>query len=279
MAELSDETLMAYADGELPAAERVRVETILHKDAASRARLAMFMATGKALAVHFREPMDEPVPRRLVELVLGGREKASKTSMTRRPDARPGWSSSIAAGLEGVVAAVWPRWPMALAYSAVLLAGTGAGWYLRDTALRTTVASGKLIVQENGRILAHGALRQALESGASGAPILASGRRGAGATVRTRLTFRTHENGYCRHYEAAQADGDQFAGVGCRIGEGLWQVKIHTPIAPRPTAATATIVVGDDGSAAVTALVGRLMEGDALGAEAEAEILGKQWRP
>ena len=70
MANLSDETLMAFADGELAPGERARVEAALVADATGRARLEIFIVTGRSLADQFRKPLIEPVPRRLVDLVL-----------------------------------------------------------------------------------------------------------------------------------------------------------------------------------------------------------------
>ena len=46
-AALTDETLMAFADGELQGDERQRVEEALEQDASLRARLQVFERTGR----------------------------------------------------------------------------------------------------------------------------------------------------------------------------------------------------------------------------------------
>ena len=59
---LSDEMLMAYADGQLDAGDRARVKKLVAQDPALAARLEIFQATGHGLASVFDEHMNAPLP-------------------------------------------------------------------------------------------------------------------------------------------------------------------------------------------------------------------------
>src|SRR5215470_8608416 len=61
---LSDESLMAYADGQLQPAEMVRIERLLAADPALRARLKVFHTTGRNLASLFDGHLNAPLPPR-----------------------------------------------------------------------------------------------------------------------------------------------------------------------------------------------------------------------
>ena len=262
MAYLTDEMLMAYADGELEAAARTQVEAILIRDAAARGRLAIFMTTGTALAGQFRKPMTEPVPQRLLDTVLGRGEHVAT------PERPPSLGAMVKRAIEACVS----RWPLALACSTVLVLGTGAGWYLHELAGRTATQSNMLAVQQDGRILAQGALRQTLES----APSTARSTTGVGGKVEVRLTFRSRQQEFCRQYEVAVPGGGRFSGIGCRGADGSWQVQLHAPVATRPGADRQIVVVGSDDPA--PALIDRLIEGDAFDAADEAAWIGRHWR-
>jgi anti-sigma factor RsiW len=279
VAKLSDETLMAYADGELPTVERARVATILAGDAASRARLAMFTATGKSLAEQFTTPMDEPVPQHLLDLVLGGKPPAdtlpAAVATPRMPSVRrePGF----AARLMQFFTASQPRWQLALGCSTALLIGLGSGWALH----RAPVGQGQaqaLASLADGRLLAQGALLRVLESAPTGQQVALDSRQSI-ATIQARLTFRSRQQEFCRHYELAVRDGGHFAGIGCRGSDGRWQVQLHTQIAASRMPKGQTVPAGNDASTDLAALLDRMIDGDALGGPEEAALIAKQWRP
>jgi anti-sigma factor RsiW len=50
---LTDETLMAFADGELPLAQRIQVERAVAADPEAQARIAMFRETAALLRAAF----------------------------------------------------------------------------------------------------------------------------------------------------------------------------------------------------------------------------------
>ena len=71
MAKVSDEMLMAYADGELALTERSEVETAIVSNPDLRSRLSVFERTKNELSGLYDEPMKRPVPDRLVDAVFG----------------------------------------------------------------------------------------------------------------------------------------------------------------------------------------------------------------
>ena len=276
MADLSDETLMAYADGELPFAERARVEALLANDPAGRARLAVFRATGKPLAGHFSKPMAEPVPQHLVDLVMGG---SDGTAAARNALAAGGRRSGLSAVARRMIANSVPRLPMALAFSTVLLIGTGAGWYLRDAATRTPLQSQALIMREDGHLVAQGVLGRALETAPSGLKLTASDKLDVVTVAAARLTFKSNRQQFCRHYELTTTHGSTFGGIACRADDERWLVKVHFPVAGRQPANGRTVAAGSANSTVLDVLVDRMSDGDALGAADEAALIGKHWRP
>ncbi len=274
MVAISNEMLMAYADGQLDRDESARIEATLASEPAVRARFEVFAATGTCLAGHFRKPMDEPVPRHFIDLI---ERYGHSTGTTKRPMAK--LHVTLADKVRLAMASLLPRPSMALAYSMVLLVGAGVGWALQSTGSRSPGAElAQNTVVSNGVILAQGALRRALESAGSGTPVVSNGTGEAAATIRTRLTFKSQSQGFCRQYELKVQDGTHYAGIGCRDEGGNWRVQMHTPVAGRASAGERIVPAGD-ANATVAAMVDRLMEGDAFGAAEEAALINRQWRP
>ena len=88
MSDITDELLMAYADGELDSAEQRRVERYLANDPASAQRLEMFTQTGRDLGRLFDQPMREAIPERLLQTVMGSNSSSPAATMKltqRRP--------------------------------------------------------------------------------------------------------------------------------------------------------------------------------------------------
>ena len=67
----SDETVMAYADGELDAASRAAVEAAMATDPQLAQRVARHRALRERLRAALRPVLDEPLPERLLEGVRG----------------------------------------------------------------------------------------------------------------------------------------------------------------------------------------------------------------
>src|SRR5947199_218366 len=71
MQKRSDETLVAYLDGELDSAERQHVEAWLAADTAARDRLAGLAQSATLVRSAYAEIVNEPIPDRLIAAARG----------------------------------------------------------------------------------------------------------------------------------------------------------------------------------------------------------------
>jgi anti-sigma factor RsiW len=112
MTKLNDETLMQFADGSLDQLEREQVRGLVANTPSLHARLQVFRATGRRLAVLFDEHVNAPIPWRLRNAVteLGSkpleasdssRLAAASFSVAHLPARQlpSGWNATIVAGL------------------------------------------------------------------------------------------------------------------------------------------------------------------------------------
>jgi anti-sigma factor RsiW len=122
----SDETLMAYADGELDAETVLAIENALEVDPVLAGRLAVFTGTRDVLAHAARARPPEPVPDDLMARVWATLDEAADREVDT---VTPFLARKIGNGPRNA----W--WPTALAASLALAFGLGAGYFLaRDTA-------------------------------------------------------------------------------------------------------------------------------------------------
>ncbi len=101
---VTDEMLMAYADGELENGERERIARLAAGDPAIAARIARFGASRVAARKAFAADHMEPVPASLIAAVTGGPIAPTRPASTR-------WQQAL--------------WPVA----ACLALAIGAGGY------------------------------------------------------------------------------------------------------------------------------------------------------
>jgi surface antigen len=273
VAALTDEILMAYADGALDAQAGARIAALIKADPRAQARVSMYRATGKELGALYEGVLQEPVPAHLVEFVMdygGGREAGpAPKSLAFAPSRRPRLD-----GLwEVFKARLIPEgagWHLAAASAAALAVGIGAG-YLSGGPGQDGGLGPSLTVMRQGQILASGTLHHVLES------LPSNEERAAGSTngtmpVRAVLTFRTKAGGYCREYEMAAPQG-AFQGLACRQADGHWAVEAHIPDA---AAAAGTHVVAH--GEVLDKIAESQMDGDALGKNEEKAALKRKWK-
>src|SRR5579862_1257434 len=93
----NEETLIAYADGELDAATRAALEAAAASDPQLAARIARHRALRARLQEAFAPVLAEPVPERLLASTRGEAPRQGASNVVRlEPRARPRWS--------------WPEW-------------------------------------------------------------------------------------------------------------------------------------------------------------------------
>lgn len=239
MTPFTDEQLMAYADGELGAAERSAVEAALANDPALAARVESYRAGRRLLKQRFAAVAEEPVPQRLLDLLQ------SAPANDKVVPLRPRTAAPIA-----VPRRARPVWPMALAASLLLALGlAGGGWLLRG--LAAVPADPLLAVLEQSP---SGELRRA---GDEEFLVLAS--------------LATADGRWCREYERGPAGGAMQRGLACRGNGGGWREE-QFPEAPAEPREGGYQLAGAGDDPAVSLGARR------LDAEEEAARIGAGWR-
>lgn len=186
---IDDDKLMAFADDELPAAERAEIEAALAEDEGLREKLAAHRRLRARLSGAFDGALDEPVPERLRAAAQAAPKSAEVVNLAERRAARPKWS-----------AREWGA--MAASVAAGLFVGVGV----------MNTQAPPIVATENG-LVARGALDRALDTQ------LASDEAGA---VRIGLSFRAEDGGYCRTFDLTRSDT---SGLACRNGDA-WSVAM-----------------------------------------------------
>jgi hypothetical protein len=196
---ISDEILMAYADGELDAAAREAVESAMREDPQIAARIAQHRDLRLQVQAAYAAELSEEVPQRLLRAAQGTADTERKIMNLRDP--------ARAATHRGV-ATRW-RWRTAGALAASVVAGVGVGFLLWGR------AGSPFVRGAGGALLAGGPLAQALSS-----QLVAEQSNRSG--VRIGLSFLAKSGDYCRTFSLAAAVPQ--SGLACRHGKE-WQVQ------------------------------------------------------
>jgi hypothetical protein len=271
MTVVSDETLMAYADGELSTEETRQLDALLDKSPELRARLEPFALTGSSLADVFDQPMREPVPERLLALIEGHKSSKPPRTASASSPVIPGEVTSflnraLAAAREFLLPDGLPLGG-AVAATALLIA-VGTGGYLAGRSGGEDIQA--MAALKDGVLVAGGALHTTLERVPSGA----EGNTGVeGLRIVPIQTFHDRTARVCREYEMVNKAGKRFGGIACRVGEGAWQVAVHSKIGGANGYATASEAQSPTLSAARTGL----MSGTYLSAAEEDALRASGW--
>jgi hypothetical protein len=242
-----DETLMAYADGELDAERRAEIAAAAGRDPALALRIETHRALRARVAGAYAAVLDGTVPDKLRAAARGVAPAASGGTVVRFP--QPATSTQRRPWRAREWLAVAASLVLGLFVSWSVFAPGGAG--LMDSAGGALVARGELA----------NALDRQLASDNDATRVVSIG-----------LTFRTNEGGYCRHFALREA---RTAGLACREG-GEWRIPV--------TAAT-QISQGDHAQAAgaipppILAAIEARLSGEPLDAAAEASAARKGWSP
>jgi anti-sigma factor RsiW len=196
---ISDETLMAYADGELDPASRASVEAAMQEDPEISKRIARHRALRETLRGAFSEVLDEPVPDRLIEAARG-RTAAPTSAVADLSLAREAARRKNSAARR--------RWQPA-AMAASLLLGLGLG-FLAWHGPRPLIQPGS-----GGGLVASAALAAALST-------QLSDDRAADRVAVAGLSFRNKTGAYCRTFSLT--GNAATSGLACREGTD-WRIK------------------------------------------------------
>jgi hypothetical protein len=204
---VSDETLMAYADGEADAATCAVIEAAMRDDPEIRRRIEEHRALRETMQGAFSAVLDEPVPQRLIDAARG------------HDAARAGNVVDLVRARRAAVDAPGRRrsWqPVALAASVLLGVALGyMGWHGSNTWVKT---------DSSGELIAGAGLAEALSN-------QLSEDRSPGLVAITGLSFRAKTGDYCRTFSSTGVHAN--SGLACREGDG-WKIKV---LAQSPPAA------------------------------------------
>ena len=164
----SDDTLMAYADGELDPAERAAIEQAMRTDPAVAAAVERHRALRADVAAAFAGILDEPVPARLLQPA-----PAAVVSLADVREKRRRWS--------------WPEWG---ALAATLVVGVLAG--------RMVPGGAPAIAGNGNQVVAHGELASALDRQVGG---------NAEGAVKVGVSFAARDGAYCRGFVMGTSAG------------------------------------------------------------------------
>jgi hypothetical protein len=183
---VDDETLMAFADGQLSASERAEVERALEADASLRAKLAVHERMRTRFSEAFDPTLHEPVPERLLAAARAKRSAEIVDLSARRASK---WSVRE-----------WGAMAASLAAGLIIAFGLNQG------------QAGPFMIAD-GKLTARGELAQALDT-----------RLAADASdaIHIGLSFRNAAGEYCRTFAVETAD---VAGLSCRDARA-WRVAM-----------------------------------------------------
>lgn len=247
---IDDETLMAYADGELDAAQAAQVEQLLQRDAAAAARVAQHRALRTQLRSDFSAVLSEPVPDRLLNLL-----QANATGTQARDTVV---DFSQAKQRKATVVRNWSgrEWG---AMAASLIAGIVLGMYALN------FNSANLVGEQGGALIAQGKLDSVLTTQ------LASVK--STQAIQIGVSFRNHAGEYCRSFAIQETHA--LAGLACR-SQSNWRVRMLTESSTKDSSEFRQ--AGSGTPTAVLALIDQQIAGEPLDAEAEAAALHRGWR-
>jgi len=244
----SEETLSAYADGEVDAATRAALEAALATDPQLAQRVAHQRALRARVRDAFTPVLEEPVPERLLASVRGaapGQRTGQVVPLRQRPRAR--WS--------------WPQWG---AMAASLIVGV-----LLGPVLLRLAAPPAPLETSGGRVLASGVLARALSQQ------LAS-TQPPGAPVAIGVSFRARSGGYCRTFVLRATQS--LAGLACRAGPA-WQVEALAQSEAPGAAGGGYARAASALPPAVARTLDELIAGEPLDAAAETAARERGWQP
>ena len=262
MARITDEMLMAYADGALGHDEAEEIERAL-KDGDAELRKAVddFRTSARLVRTAFADDAREPIPSGLVGMVLGkDAEPKAKASVLRfRPKGFDRTAMAMAASLAAVVLA-----------GGLLLA-------LRPS---PTATAGHF---EIGPVRPGSQLANLLATIPSSVPVDSVAHESDGAQLMAVGTFFDKSDRICREVELTDAAlAPQQVAVACRVGNGdEWTVEGVARIAAAPNASPDDPRYAPAGASETDALKGlHVMLGakEPLSADDERRLIENGWR-
>lgn len=259
----SDETLIAYADGELDDATRRAIADAVRRDATLARRLTRLArlrgGRDKGVAGHphiLHMVQNSSVsPAKVVQLASVRAQRVAVQQAARKALA-PSWG--------------WREWS---AIVVALLLGLAAGRlvlvYWQPAWLGEPPPAPTTVISRNGMLVAQGKLDAALSQNMGGAAP-------SEGDVRVGLSFLSNEGGYCRSFTLVGLSQD-LVGLACRANEE-WRVPVLVQnMRPTPQMSVQRMA-GTQMPTAVLEAIDQRIVGGMMDTRAELEALRRNWQ-
>jgi hypothetical protein len=252
---IPDETLMAFADGELDGAARAAVEAAMREDPEIDKRVAEHRALRRRVEQAYAAELSEPVPERLM-LAVNRAPVSSGNSVVDLNSVR----DSRARASAGAPAGKWWRQPLG-AIAASMIIGFGLGYGARHQ------SSSPLIRGAGGAVVAGADLAQALSH-------QLTAEQSPAAAVKIGVSFLAKTGDYCRTFSFSGAASP--SGLACHHGQE-WQIEaLSRPIGAAENSAPYR-TAGSEMPPAILKAVEDQISGEPLDPAAETAARNAEW--
>ena len=236
-----DETIIAYVDGECDAVTARRIEKAMATDSILADRIAREQALRSRLAAHYDPVAQEPVPDRLTALLTASMENNVDSSFANRK-AEEDRKKVVRRGF-GI--AQWGAMAATLALG-IVVGQFGSG------------GNGSPIAQQDGALIASGALETVLEEQLASVP-------SDDSSYRIGLTFRSQSDQICRSF-----DGESVSGIACKANDH-WRLEKMIP-------GNATSEYRQAASSEINALAAAMMADAPVDSAGERDLMENGWK-
>ena len=263
---ISDDTLMAYADGELDAASSNEVELAMLKNPALASKVAQHQQLRASVFAAFAPVLGEPVPARLQALL-----PAQPDTVVQLAAARADKNAKVEAARQQVQKAQkvhkarhwsWPEWG---SLAAMLVVGVMVGRITMLTTNNDATLANAVAVGNDGGLIASGKLAAALSQQ------LAS-TAATDASVKIGVSFVAKEGVYCRSFAL-----DGSAGLACKDAT-QWKIPLMVETLASNAQAASYRQAASSIPPAVLEAIDQRIAGKALDAEAEQLAKEHGWK-
>jgi anti-sigma factor RsiW len=209
---ISDETIMAYSDGELSGEERAAVERAIQENPELEQRVARHRALRDRIELAYSAELSEPVPDRLLAAAGRAASAPAGSKVVNLNDARAAVARQVARDDSRAAndeSPYTPGWRSLSGIAAGILLGLGVGYGVWQH------GDGPIARDANGALIATGHLKSALTAQLAADQTPTS-------RVHIGISFRDKAGDFCRSFVLSGTAAP--VGVACRHG-AEWQIQ------------------------------------------------------
>lgn len=211
--EISDELLMAFADGELDPLQVEKIEIALAEDELLSERLAVFVESRQGVALALAPLLDNSIPddlqARIESMVAASEADQAKNAETAEP-------SNVVVAFPTRIRRFLPSYELAAAASIALMVGGVIGFSLSSNITPKT----DVVVASSLTELSRADVVAAMTSVASGEEIILED----GSRFRAIASFKDENHQFCREIEIDNPDVSTVVAVTCAEND-IWNVR------------------------------------------------------